>query len=128
MTADTRPGIKGHVAKRLGGGSVDYLPDAYIHLMTKLSQLIHQSDVHAPEDILKNLAHLSHLRTGYWNDDVGYLRVKKLGKLGRSRIYAPDKFRGISDAVVFVPRIDPFRRVSQVEIYTASELGGLQNR
>ncbi len=110
------PGIKRHEAERLGGGAVDDFPDIEVHAQGELLQFVDQRDVHAAENIFKQLDHLRRARRADRHDFRDDLRVEVHGRLALGGIDAADHFRNLRQAELLVAGIFALGRKRQVKI------------
>src|SRR6185436_491627 len=81
MPAQSRSGIKWHEPERLGSGGSDHLPHIYPHGSENHLELIDESDVNAPKDVLHELRGLGHSAGSHWHNRFNGRGVKRHGLL-----------------------------------------------
>ena len=69
MTTEAGSGVEGHVAKRLGFGRGNHLPDVDAHSSIDNLQLVHQGNVDPSEDVLEEFSGLSRTARGHGDQD-----------------------------------------------------------
>ena len=117
MATESRPGIEGHVAKRLSFGRLDDLPDVDPHPFTEQGQLVDHRDIDDTEDVLQQLGHLSDTRRGNTeNTAIEHRFVQPRGSLGAGWRDAANDFGCVLRFVLKVPGIDAFGRERKMDI------------
>ena len=123
------PGVEGHEAEGLRRGRVDDLPDVDVHPVAELGELVHQGDVHAPENVLQKLAHLGHAGT---RDPVDLLRRHQDpeqggGGLPGRLVDPPYNLGGVVRRKMLVSRVDPLGGEREQIVSSHLSSGGLQD-
>jgi hypothetical protein len=94
VAAQAGTGIEWHVAKRLGLGRLDHLPDIDPHCVVDDLELVDQGDVHGAEDVFGNLHRFGDLGGGDRDDALQETGVERLARFSaaapcRRRLLGP---------------------------------------
>ena len=116
MAAQTRPRIERHIAKGFRRRRVDHFPNVNVHTQAELFEFVHQGDVHAPENIFKQLRHFGRARRTHRHDAGHHLRVQRLRRAPTRRIQSANHFWNLRQPKLFVSWIFALRRKRQVKI------------
>ena len=115
-----------HEPERLRRSCVHDLPDVDPEPVAELRQLIHQGDVHRPEDVLEQLGELGRLGAGEPDHPVAHELVD-LGCLCRALgVDATDQLRSGPDREIGPAGIDPLRGEGEMEVGTGLQSRGLE--
>ena len=88
-----------------------------------MREFVDERDVDRAEDVLQQLRQLRRLRGREDDDLVADQRVQLAGPLGAGRSQATEQLRRGANRVVAAARVDPLRRVGEVEILAGREAG-----
>ncbi len=81
MASHSRAWIEGEVAKWLGGGGFDHLPDVDSHPVCQYLEFVNQGDVDASIYVFQKLRHFCHSCSRDHHDVINDLSVEDFGNL-----------------------------------------------
>src|SRR5487761_2546735 len=118
MSTQARTRIKRHEPERLGGSSINHLPDIYAHSIAHHRHLICKAYVDHAKGILKKLNHLGNGRVAHWHNVVERTGIKHCAHCSTLGCDSPDDLGNVASSVERVSGIDPFRRKAQEDVST----------
>jgi hypothetical protein len=121
VATHARARLEGHEPIRLGGSSVNDLPDVDAHPIGEQRQLIDKRNIDGAEDVLKQLGELRRLRAGDEDELIADETVELNGALRTRVSEAANDLGRVAEREVSAPRVDTLRAESEVEVDASEE-------